>query len=137
LLFIGESPPASGRFFYSANSGLYRAMRDAFQAADSRVNESFLAVFRARGCYLVDLAAEPVDRLEPALRRTMRQRGEKALAREIARLQPEMMLRCSTRSSATWSARRRRRIGTVAFFNCRTREDGCGIARHSSRRWRR
>src|SRR5215475_10648558 len=32
LLFIGEAPPASGRFFYSRNSGLYRAMREAFAA---------------------------------------------------------------------------------------------------------
>jgi hypothetical protein len=25
ILFVGESPPASGRFFYQADSGLYRA----------------------------------------------------------------------------------------------------------------
>jgi hypothetical protein len=89
LLFIGESPPASGRFFYSANSGLYRAMRMAFQIVDSKVDdENFLAAFRARGCYLTDLSHEPVDRLDPVLRRAMRSDGEKFLAREITRLQP-------------------------------------------------
>jgi hypothetical protein len=31
ILFVGEAPPASGRFFYSANSGLYRAMRDVLK----------------------------------------------------------------------------------------------------------
>ena len=31
LLFIGESPPASGRFFYHGDSGLYRAIREVFQ----------------------------------------------------------------------------------------------------------
>jgi hypothetical protein len=90
LLFIGESPPASGRFFYSANSGLYRAMRAAFQIADSNVDdENFLTVFRSRGCYLADLSSEPVDHLDAPLRRAMRKNGEKLLAREIARLQPE------------------------------------------------
>jgi hypothetical protein len=102
LLFIGESPPASGRFFYSANSGLYRAMRTAFQIADSKLDdEDFLAVFRARGCYLTDLSHEPVDHLEPGLRREMRREGEKSLARAITRLQPDVVapvLRCIVRN---------------------------------------
>ncbi len=92
LLFIGESPPASGRFFYSADSGLYRAMHAAFQIADSLVgDDDFLTVFRSRGCYLIDLSPKPVDRLEPRLRREMRKDGEKLLAREIRRLKPEMI----------------------------------------------
>jgi hypothetical protein len=92
LLFIGESPPASGRFFYSANSGLYRAMRMAFQMADSNVSdENFLTVFSSRGCYLTDLSHEPIDHLDPPLRRAMRSNGEKSLAREITHLQPEIV----------------------------------------------
>jgi hypothetical protein len=92
LLFIGESPPASGRFFYSGNSGLYRAMRAAFQIADSKIDdENFLCAFRALGCYLTDLSHEPVDHLEPALRREMRRRGEKSLARDITRFQPDII----------------------------------------------
>ena len=39
---------ASGWFFYSANSGVYRAMRDAFRAVDQRINdENFLSSFQA------------------------------------------------------------------------------------------
>ena len=92
LLFIGESPPASGRFFYSANSGLYRAMLAAFQIADAEVDdENFLTRFRARGCYLTDLCGEPVDHLEPTERRAMRKAGEAFLARELKRLQPGMI----------------------------------------------
>jgi hypothetical protein len=92
LLFIGESPPVSGRFFYSGNSGLYRAMRAAFQNAYAKVDdENFLAVFRARGCYLTDLSREPVDHLDPPLRRAMRSDGEKFLAREFIRLQPTII----------------------------------------------
>jgi hypothetical protein len=64
-------------------------MRMAFQIADSKIDdENFLAVFRACGCYLMDLSHEPVDHLDPPLRRAMRSHGEKFLAREIMRLQP-------------------------------------------------
>jgi hypothetical protein len=89
LLFVGESPPASGRFFYARNSGLYRAMRDAFQRVDSRISdENFLAVFKAYGCYLIDLCPEPVDKLSPTLRRATCGLGVKSLAQKISRLQP-------------------------------------------------
>src|SRR3954464_7652523 len=81
LLFIGESPPASGRFFYSGNSGLYRAIHMAFQKADATIlEENFLSTFRAYGCYLTDLSHEPVDHLDAQPRRAMRSQGEKALA---------------------------------------------------------
>lgn len=33
ILFVGESPPASGPFFYQADSGLYRAVRQTFLSA--------------------------------------------------------------------------------------------------------
>lgn len=89
LLFIGESPPASGRFFYRGDSGLYRAMRDAFRTVDPSIDEaSFLAVFRDSGCYLVDLCPEPVDHLDAKSRRAACQAGEASLARTIARLRP-------------------------------------------------
>lgn len=92
LLFIGESPPASGRFFYSANSGLYRAMRMAFQIADSKVDdENFLAVFQQHGCYLTDLWHEPVDSLPSDRRRALRKAGEKYLARQLKRFRPVMI----------------------------------------------
>jgi hypothetical protein len=92
LLFIGESPPASGRFFYSANSGLYRAMHAAFQIAGTEVDdENFLARFQARGYYLMDLCRKPVDHLDPIERRAMRKAGETFLTRELKRLQPGMI----------------------------------------------
>lgn len=92
MLFVGESPPASGRFFYARDSGLYRAMRDAFQAADPLLNdENFLAAFQASGCYLVDLCADPVDRLDAKARRTACAAGEESLARTIAELQPAVI----------------------------------------------
>ena len=57
LLFVGEAPPASGLFFYRADSGLYRAIRSAFVTAFPALrSEDFLASFQALGCYLVDLS---------------------------------------------------------------------------------
>lgn len=89
LLFVGESPPASGRFFYSRNSGLYRAMREAFQRADATIDdENFLDRFQSAGCYLIDLCPEPVDQLDLKSRAGARQASEGALARTIARLRP-------------------------------------------------
>lgn len=92
LLFIGESPPASGRFFYSANSGLYRAMRTAFQVAGSTVDDKkFLAMFQECGCYLTDLCVEPIDHLGSDERRALRREGEKHLARQLKCLRPVMI----------------------------------------------
>jgi len=93
VLFAGESPPASGRFFYQRDSGLYRAMRDLFEMADSRVSdENFLQKFQGCGCYLVDLCGEPVDKLERNARRAAHVAGERSLRHTIDRLQPEVIV---------------------------------------------
>lgn len=92
MLFIGEAPPASGRFFYRRDSGLYRAMRDAFRIADPAIDdENFLAVFHGAGCYLIDLCPEPVDHLDPKVRRAACRAGEELLSRIIVRLRPAMI----------------------------------------------
>ena len=93
LLFIGESPPASGRFFYQQDSGLYRAIRDAFCAVDPAItDESFLAVFQTMGCYLVDTCADPVDHLGRQPRRAACRASESSLSRKILQLQPEAIV---------------------------------------------
>ena len=93
LLFVGEAPPASGRFFYRRDSGLYRAMRAAFHAIDPAVNEqNFLSLFQSAGCYLIDLCPDPVDRLDRQSRLATCRNSEASLARSIARLEPLMIL---------------------------------------------
>ena len=90
LLFVGEAPPASGRFFYSQNSGLYRAMREAFKKVDPRIDdENFLSIFQASGCYLTDLCEEPVDQLKTEPRRRARIAGETLLAKKLIELRPK------------------------------------------------
>jgi hypothetical protein len=93
ILFVGESAPASGRFFYQADSGLYRAMREAFVAVFPGLQAAnFLDAFRGLGCYLVDLCGAPVDRLGPKQRRQACQDGEERLSRVISKLQPGMII---------------------------------------------
>jgi hypothetical protein len=93
LLFVGEAPPASGRFFYQADSGLYRAIRDAFVAALPELPEDdFLESFRTLNCYLVDLCGRPVDRLDTGERKQACAEGEIRLGRIVRQLQPEVVI---------------------------------------------
>lgn len=93
LLFVGESPPASGRFFYQRNSGLYRAMRDAFRSIHPHItDENFLTEFQRLGCYLIDLCATPVDKLDPASRRAACAAATPFLSRRIRQLQPQSIV---------------------------------------------
>jgi len=93
ILFVGESPPASGRFFYQADSGLYRAVRQTFLAAFPALEGAdFLEAFRKLGCYLVDLCGRPVDQLTAKQRRLACARGEAQLGETIRRLDPEVIV---------------------------------------------
>lgn len=93
ILFVGESPPASGRFFYQADSGLYRAVRDTFATAFLLLPKSeFLDSFRSLGCYLVDLCGQPVDHMTRDARECACRAGEVRLARTIRELHPKIMV---------------------------------------------
>ena len=92
LLFVGEAPPASGLFFYRADSGLFRAIRKAFITAFPALrSKDFLKSFQGLGCYLVDLCRTPVDRLDKEDRKSVCLQSEVRLARIIKRLQPKMI----------------------------------------------
>ena len=95
ILFVGEAPPASGRFFYRADSGLYRAICETFLVAFPTLrssNKQFLETFRRMGCYLLDLCSQPVDRMKPWLRRRVCRDGETRLARRLRTLRPMMVV---------------------------------------------
>ena len=93
LLFVGESPPASGRFFYQADSGLYRAVRRTFITAFPELeNVDFLDAFRALDCYLVDLCGRPVDRMDRKERAETCDAGEIRLSRMVRQLRPKIIV---------------------------------------------
>src|SRR5712692_3388183 len=93
VLFVGEAPPASGRFFYQADSGLYRAMRDAFVDAYLVVGKGdFLQSFQGLGCYLVDLCGKPVDRMGRERRKRACRNGEVRLTGILKQLRPKVVI---------------------------------------------
>ena len=93
ILFVGEAPPASGRFFYQGDSGLYRAVRDTFIAAfPSLQKDEFLEAFHDLGCYLVDLCGQPVDHMPRDARTSICHAGERRLAHTIRKLRPMLIV---------------------------------------------
>jgi hypothetical protein len=61
-LFVGESAPHSGDFFYRGNSAMLAHMRSAVELAFGK-SDDFLRTFQAYGWYLDDLILEPVNHL--------------------------------------------------------------------------
>jgi hypothetical protein len=87
-LFVGESAPNSGDFFYYDNTSMSRHMHEAIKAAGLAGSEAFLERFKAYGWYLDDLVLCPVNHL-PRLERMKHCRDAKqALADRIKRYQP-------------------------------------------------
>ena len=86
-LFVGESPPAGGTFFYAADARLYRALRAAFGGG-----ADFLAEFRARGWFLDDLVLCPVNHKSIDERRRLHLRWLPSLAGRIAEYRPRVVV---------------------------------------------
>jgi hypothetical protein len=96
LLFVGESSPAGGTHFYLANSNLYRATRDGLaqglSVGQAPTGDAFLAWFKALGCWLVDLAHEPVNRLPGAERKRLVRTGIPGLAETLRTIEPDRVV---------------------------------------------
>ena len=96
VLFVGESPPANGTFFYAGDSKLVHYSEKAFREVFGSF-PNFLAFFKEKGCYLDDLCPDKyLNHLEKKLgkkegkklRKTYRQQGIEPLAQRIRELQP-------------------------------------------------
>ena len=95
VLFVGESPPAGGTFFYAANSNLFRAMASVFAEVFGRqvpTGAGFLEFFERAGCYLDDLCLEHVNRMSAPDRRRARKAGEKSLAARLVAYKPSVVV---------------------------------------------
>ncbi len=95
-LFIGESSPAQGTHFYRANSNLYRAVQAGFAAGSGEeavpTGDAFLRFFKARGCWLVDLADRPVNQLAGLERRPTVAAGIPVLADLLRETKPKQVV---------------------------------------------
>lgn len=97
VLFVGESVPANGTFFYEENSNLYRYTREAFESVglySGGLDNDFLSVFRQLGCYLVDLCNVPVNAKGTHIeeKQAKRREGVSRLTREIDTLDPSAII---------------------------------------------
>lgn len=87
VLFVGESAPAGGDFFYKGTGQVHRE----FQRVLSPIigaKPSFLGAFMAAGMYLDDLVLEPVNRLPRSEKKAMRTSNVPSLAGRIREYQP-------------------------------------------------
>jgi hypothetical protein len=95
VLFVGESPPASGKFFYKGDSNLARYTQEAFSRVyNTRFerSEDFLQTFRTLACYLDDLCLAPINRLPKAERRRQRAKSIDSLAARTRAASPQAIV---------------------------------------------
>jgi hypothetical protein len=86
-LFVGESAPHSGRFFYSGNSSLFYAMQRAFGG-----KAAFLQDFKRNGFYLEDLVSVPINKLASRERSAHRWQSVASLANRLRNYKPEAIV---------------------------------------------
>jgi hypothetical protein len=86
-LFVGESAPVSGKFFYAGNTNFYRFVKQAFGGDDD-----FLNAFKGDGFFLDDLVQRPVNALSRTERRRLHREYMPSLAQRIASYQPQAVI---------------------------------------------
>jgi hypothetical protein len=109
-LFVGESAPHGGTFFYKEDSILFNAMKNAFTEARQELFEGkgvFLKHFQDCGFYLDDLADEPINHLPPPSRRAKRISGIPKLAERIKCYRPKeiVIIMCAIRRNVVQAIR--------------------------------
>lgn len=112
-LFIGESSPASGRFFYRANSNLFHAVRKAFEDAFGPMptGTAFLEEFKHRGGWLVDLADQPVNHSRGRPRADAVNDGVARLAGTMTETGPELVV--SVKATIEGAVRRAAQLASI------------------------
>jgi hypothetical protein len=86
-LFVGESAPHGGTFFYNKDSGLFREIRKAFHGS-----EKFLEDFKQSGFYLDDLVLEPVNHLDNNRRRSLCRESVSSLVERLKDYKPRAIV---------------------------------------------
>ncbi len=95
VLFVGESPPAGGTFFYLGNSNLARYTADGFSRAYKTAFPTprhFLSVFKNLGCYLEDLCEHPVNHLGGRERRKAHAEAVPILSHRLSEFSPKAII---------------------------------------------
>lgn len=96
VLMVGESPPQSGKFFYTGDD-LTDKTKEAFSwvfmdVLDQSTYEEFLDFFKKQGFYLDDLCLEPVNGKDENTRIKMREAGVQPLADRMREYNPDAII---------------------------------------------
>jgi hypothetical protein len=86
-LFVGESAPKSGDFFYLGNTNMTRYMRRAL-VPEAGSDLEFLDTFKARGFYLDDLVLVPINGMTGCERRAHWRRSSPGFVTRLTEYRP-------------------------------------------------
>lgn len=89
LLFVGESRPQQGTFFYFEDSNLFTFTKQAFQKANINFT---LDKFKELGCWLYDVCNYPVNNLSKTARNIEVQKNIPHLLNTIEKLKPDFII---------------------------------------------
>ena len=95
ILFVGESRPQQGTFFYFGNSNLFSYTKQAFEQAAKKkymTDAAFLDEFKNLGCWLYDVCDCPVNHCTKTERKKAINDGIDALRNTIQKLNPEFII---------------------------------------------
>ncbi|MBU1698531.1 MAG: hypothetical protein KJ970_11060 [Candidatus Eisenbacteria bacterium] len=94
LLMIGESAPASGRFFYKTSNMTSTTARVFESVYDMKFSsmDAFLRFFMVKGCYLDDLSLIPVNKMPRREREKTLREGIPRLAGRIENVKPTVIV---------------------------------------------
>jgi hypothetical protein len=98
-LFVAESAPAGGTFFYFGNGHLGRYLRRSIEEVLAGDGD-FLGRFHSYGWYLDDLVLAPVNQLTPRERKAAHLGAAQDLQRRIAEYRP-LAIVCLLKSIGT------------------------------------
>jgi hypothetical protein len=90
-LFVGESAPNSGKFFYLGDSNMRLYMEKALKGS-FKESHDFLSAFKNHGWYLDDLVLTPINQLTPKERKAKCEAAQAKLALRIAEYRPEAIV---------------------------------------------
>lgn len=93
ILFVGESRPQGGTFFYQEDSSLYRETKKAFNKYFSQDIFS-LGKFKLWGCWLYDICENPVNHLSNNERRHIIYENIPRLENFIKQESPKIIIVC-------------------------------------------
>ncbi len=93
VLFVGESRPQGGTFFYQENSALYRETKKAFNEYFAQ-NIFTLNNFKQWNCWLYDICDDPVNDFDNAQRKDCIHKNISRLVDFIKVADPKLIIVC-------------------------------------------